>query len=79
MEGIPVIKNSFRGNNESKGSQTCCLYGAKDGQKKEAIFMEQNKNRTWVRILGFVILVAISLMEAVSSVWTRMRRKWAEL
>ena len=41
--------------------------------------MEQNKNRTWIRILGFVILVAISLMEAISSVWTRIRRKWAEL
>ncbi len=41
--------------------------------------MEKERNRTWVRVLGFVLLIVISLAEAVSSAWFGLRRKWAEL
>ena len=41
--------------------------------------MGKEKNRTWIRVLGFLLLIVISLAEAISSAWSGLRRRWAEL
>ncbi|MBR4733993.1 MAG: hypothetical protein IK081_14620 [Lachnospiraceae bacterium] len=41
--------------------------------------MEKRKNRTLIRILGFVLFIVISLVEGISAVFSRFRRKWAEV
>lgn len=41
--------------------------------------MGKETKRTWIRILGFVLLIVISIAEAISAAWSRFRRKWAEI
>lgn len=41
--------------------------------------MEKRKNHTWIRLLGLFMLIILSLADAMSAAWMRIRRKWHEL
>jgi len=41
--------------------------------------MGKEKKRTLVRILGFVLLIVISIAEGISTIFSKFQRKWAEV